>query len=53
MFQALSVLQLCLRSPNCEEKTAYFILVSTCLSYLLLAPVSIVHVQTAARELKK
>ena len=32
MLVALSILQLCLRSPNCEEKTAYFKIISSCLS---------------------
>ena len=35
VLSSTSVLQLSLRNLNCEEKTAYFIILSACLTYLL------------------
>lgn len=28
-------IQLCVRSPNCDERTAYFMIITACLTYLL------------------
>ena len=36
----ICVLQLSLRAPNCEEKTAYFIILSACLGYLSPTPLT-------------